>query len=75
MTTITLGAPSSTEGLEELTGRGLLPAEGHGRPGLVEGPRLYGGSAPAHPPVPPWLRSSNLDLSVCYIRPRRYAGR
>ncbi len=45
MTTITLGAPSSTEGSEELTGRGLLPVEGHGRPDLVEGPRLYRGSA------------------------------
>ena len=75
MTTIILGAPSSTGELEELKGRGLLPAEGHGRPDLVEGPQLYGGSAPAHPPVPPWLRSSNIDLNVCYIWPRRYAGR
>ena len=75
MTTITLGAPSSTGGSEELTGRGLLPAEGRNCPDLVEGPRLYGGSALAHPRVPPWLRSSNLDLNVCYIWPRHAAGR
>ena len=74
MTTIILGAPSSTGGLEEQTGGGLLPAEGHGPPDLVEGPRLYGGSAPAHPPVPPWLRSNNLDLNVRYNWPGHDAG-